>query len=455
MAMQGRARIEVGGRVFVTGMETLEKAGKESNLYQTVSQSGQGWFDRDPDVFHVLLNMLRTGVVYPKPESLAALDRLIDEARFYGVEEFLRNAWGCAPLSGIDAEKAKPVIPSGIDVPRTLAAGEDGSLWVGHGSKITVYDWALRKQRTTLTELGAVDVMHRLTDDLVTCGASDLPGLHVYDVTQGVHSKSVSWTDANDPRVYNAIVHAIASNDSSVFASFESGQQLDNAVLMMDKTTLQVTREIGRQNGQAAHTKFATKLQWLPAKNLLFVGSVHGGSFGFSGYMRLWDLRADKIVWDWKEPNFQRTTRGVEQQDVFADMVVDEDLGAIFKVGVQSGAVSLADLRNLDTQDPWLELVEAIPLEKVVTGPNKKLLSYNKQVFLAREADVEVWAEVPLAESFRQREEKEYWETSFRRNLLEHRRHPGQMVTQMVAGGQRLFVARKDFQGVEVWETRK
>lgn len=454
MAMQGRARIEVGGRVFVTAMETLERAGPESVLYRAVNQSGQGWFDRDPDMFHVLLNMLRTGAVYPKPESLA-LDRLIEEARFYGVEAFLRNADGRAPLNGIDVEKAKPIIPSGIDVPRALAAGEDGSVWVGHGSKITVYDWALRKQRTTLTELGAVDVMHRLSDDLVACGASDLPGLHIYGVSLGVHEKSVSWTDANDPRVYNAIVHAIASNDSAVFASFESGQKLDNAVLMVDKTTSQVTREIGRQNGQAAHTKCATKLQWLPAKNLLFVGSVQGGSFGFSGYMRLWDLRADKVVWDWKEPNFQRTTRGVEQQDVFADMVVDEELGAIIRVGVQSGAVSLADLRNLDTQDPWLELVEAVPLEKVVSGANKKILAYNKQVFLAREADVEVWSEVPLAESFRQKEEKEYWETSFRRNSLEHRRHPGQMVTQMVAGGQRLFVARKDFQGVEVWETRK
>jgi hypothetical protein len=455
MAMQGRARIEVGGRVFVTTMDTLGKAGKESSLYEAVRQTGQGWFDRDPDVFQILLNMLRTGVVYPKAESAAALDRLIDEARFYGLEEALRDALGRAPLNGIDLEKAKPLMASGIDVPRALAAGEDGSVWVAHGSKITVYDWALRKQRTTLTELGAVDVMHRLSDDLVACGASDLPGLHIYDVAQGVHSKSVSWTDANDPRVYNAVVHAIAGNESSVFASFESGQHLDNTVVMIDKATSQVVREIGRQNGQAAHTKCATKLQWLPGKNLLFVGSVQGGSFGFSGYMRLWDLRADKVVWDWKEPNFQRATRGGEQQDVFADMVVDEDLGAVFKVGVQSGAVSLADLRNLDTQDPWLELVEAVPLEKVVSGPNKKLLSYNKQVFLAREADVEVWAEVPLAESFRQKEEKEYWETSFRRNLLEHRRHPGQMVTQMVAGGQRLFVARKDFQGVEVWETCK
>lgn len=452
MAMQGRARIEVGGRVFVTTMHTVEKAGKDSHLYQTVNPTGQGWFDRDPDLFHILLNVLRTGVLYPNPDTSAAFSRLIDEATFYGIESYLRNSQGRASLNGLDLEKAKPIIPTGIDVPRTLAAAADGSVWVGHGCKITVYDWALRKQRTTLTELGAVEVLHRLDENTVACGASDLPGLHLYDVTRGVHSRTTMWTDANDPRVYNAVVNAIASNDSSVFASFESGQQLDNTVLMVDKATSQVVREIGRQNGQAAHTKAATHLQWLPGKSLLFVGSVQGGSFGFSGYMRLWDLRSDKIVWDWKEPNFQKLT---QPQDCFADMTVDEELGAIFKVGVQSGAVSLADLRNLDTVDPWLELVETVPLEKSVSGANKKLVSYNKQVFLSRGADVEVWSEVPLAESFRQKEEKEYWESSFRRNCLEHRRHPGQEVTQIVAGGDRLFVARKDFQGIEVWETRK
>ena len=75
--------------------------------------------------------------------------------------------------------------------------------------------------------------------------------------------------DANNPRIYNAIVHAIASNNLFVFASFESKQHLHNIVLMIDKMTLQVTWEIGRQNGQAVHTKCTTKLQWLLEMNLL------------------------------------------------------------------------------------------------------------------------------------------------------------------------------------------
>lgn len=453
--MMGRARIEVGGRTFITTLQTLEKGGKGSNLYQTVYPTGQGFFDRDCDMFSILLNMLRTGVVHPKPDS-STMDRLIDEAEYYGIAEFLKSADGRAPLDGLDLEKAKPITTNGIDIPSAIATGADGSLWVGHGSKITAYNWALRKQKTTLTEFTSIEAFHRVSDNLAACGASDLPGLHLYDVVNGVHTKRVVWTDANDPRVYNPVVKAISSNESSIFASFESGQRLDNTVTIVDKETSQITRELGRQNGSSSHTKAATKLQWMPARGLLLVGSVQGGSFGFSGYMRLWDVRAEKVVWDWKEPNFQKGGR-VAEQDMFSDMVVDEDLGAIFKVSVLSGALSLADLRHLDTQDPWLELVEnsEVPEKPTVPGANKKLVTYNKQVYVSRGADVEVWAEVPLAESFKKQEEKEYWETSFGRSTLEYPRYSGQEVTCMRTGGNRLFVTRKDFQGVEVWETHR
>ena len=87
MATQGRARIEVGGRVFVTTMQTMEKAGTDSHLYQTVNPTGQGWFDRDPELFNTLLNVLRTGV---KPPEIGSL--IIDEAAFYGVEHALQVA---------------------------------------------------------------------------------------------------------------------------------------------------------------------------------------------------------------------------------------------------------------------------------------------------------------------------------------------------------------------------
>lgn len=446
----GSKVINVGGRLFTTSLETLEKGGTSSTLYQGVSHSTDACFyDRDPDMFNSLLNMLRTGVLYPQPDS-STLDRLIEEATFYGIEEFLKTADGRVPLNGLDIQKAKPVIPSGIEIPSAMAAGADGSVWVSHGSKLTVYDWALRKQKTTLTDFSLAHVLHRVTNYLVAAGALDVPGLHFYDPIRGVHIKSLIWTDPQDVRVYSPTVRAITSNGTSLFASFESGQKLDNTLVSVDKNTLQITREFGRQSGGTAHLRAGTKLQWLHSKNLLLVGSVQGGSFGYAGYMRLWDVRSDKVVWDWKEPNFQ-ATRGTERE-MFSDMTVDEDLGAIFKVGVQSGVVSLADLRHLDGPDPWMELMETnSSLQKVPAGANKKLITYNKQVYISRGADVEVWSEVPLAEVS---EEKEYTDTSFRRNFLEHRRHSGQEVTQMVAGGNRLFVARKDFQGVEVWDSR-
>ena len=86
---------------------------------------------------------------------------------------------------------------------------------------------------------------------------------------------------------------------------------------------------------------------------------------------------------------------------------------------------------------------------------NSKLLCYNKQIYCSRGGDLEVWSEVPLAGTQVDLAEREYWETSFRRNFVEHRRHGSHDITYLDAGGQRLFVARKEMQGVEVWETRK
>jgi hypothetical protein len=462
-----KVQIDVGGTLFTTTLDTLQSAGKDSKLYRQAWGRGGGdspaeeedcFFDRDPETFKVLLNLLRTGKVNTAGFDGYTRDKVIEEATYYGLLEKLKNAMAPAQLNGLDLQKAKAVIPNGIDIPTALAAGgsaatEDGSLWVAHGSKITVYDWALRKQKTTLTEFSSIEILNRMSDTLVAAGASDMPGLHIYDPINGMHKKSVIWTDENDPRVYNPVVRAIASNDSSVFASFESGQKLDNALAIIDKTTLQITREFGRQNGATAHAKASTKLQWLASKSLLLVASVQGGSFGYAGYMRLWDIRSEKLVWDWKEPNFQ-SARAVDHE-MFSDMTADEGLQAIFKVSITSGSVSMADLRHLETKDPWIPLLDTNPvLEKAPGGADNKLCTYNKQLYLSRGADVEVWSEIPLAESFKDPDEKEYWDTSFRRNLLENSRHGAQEVTQMVAAADRLFITRKHLQGVEVWETR-
>jgi WD40 repeat protein len=455
-----RVKINVGGRVFETTLSTINGADKSSTLHQKVTNSitenSELFFDRDSESFSTLLSVLRTGKLDDQDRDSESfpIGKLIREASYYGIVDQLQEALAPGPLDGIDVEKVRPLIPNGADFPSAFTTGSDGSVWVGHGSKITVYDWALRKGKSTVTELNTVKIMNRISDDTVVIGAEDFPGLHIYNIMNSTHTKSLTWVDKEDPRIYNPGVRAIASNETQIFASFESGQKLDNTLLVVDKNTLEIDREIGRQNGGTGHSKAATKLQWLPEKNLLLVGAAHGGAFGYSGYIRLWDIRSDKIVWDWAEPHYRNPR--VEQRDVFADMVANEELAGIFKVSINSGSIAMADMRQLDATDPWLTLTETNPeLEDTQGGADNKLLTHNKQLYVSRGGNLEVWSEVPLADSFKDLSVKEFWETSFRRNFVDHRRFTGDPISNLAVGGNRMFVSRKGHQAVEVWETRR
>lgn len=145
------------------------------------------------------------------------------------------------------------------------------------------------------------------------------------------------------------------------------------------------------------------------------------------------------------------------ERDSFSDIAVDEEHAGIFKINFGSGNIAMADMRHLKAQDPWMTLTEMNPSMAVKEkGLDSKLLCYNKQIYCSRGGDLEVWSEVPLVGTQVDLADREYWETSFRRNYVEHsRRHGGHEITNIDAGGQRLFVARKEMQGVEVWETRK
>ena len=455
-----RVTISVGGQVFETTLATLQSGGHGSLLARSAAplptqeqQRPQIFFDRDPATFRILLNLLRTRRL---PASFDK-DALIDEASFYGLLRIVNEAMAPDALNGIDLERTTNLLPTGRDFPSALCASADGSLLISHGSKITAFDWALRKLRTTLTEFNTIDSLHRLSDSHVACGSGDLPGLHIYDAVRGVHAKSVIWTDKNDTRVYNPSVRAIDSNSTTLFASFENDIRLENTVVLIDRVTLQVAGEVGRQNGNSAHSKVATKLQWLPNTNLLMTAGIHGGTFGWTGYIRLWDMRQSvEPVWELKEPNIQGVDPRLVERDCFADIAVDEEHAGIFKVNIESGNVAMADMRHLKAEDPWMTLTEVNP-NMAVKGKctNSKLLCYNKQIYCSRGGDLEVWSEVPLAGTQVDLAEREYWETSFRRNFVEHRRHGSHDITYLDAGGQRLFVARKEMQGVEVWETRK
>lgn len=448
-------KVNVGGVRFETNTATLQSAGEGSLLAKMAEDAfrekrGELFLDRDPDLFRALLSLLRSKRLPSLPHDLD-LDLVILEAAHYGMLQTLQSTLSPNPLDGLDIEKSRALLSNGRDFPSAISVAPlDGSLCLGHGSKITLYDWALRRYSTTLTELSTIGSLHMLSESLVAMGAPDMPGLHVYDVMHSKHKKSSMWSDAQDPRVYNPSVHAITSSSSTIFASFSSAKSGDNTIAFVDPEQLEVVDDMGRQKGLSAVVP--GKLEWMEKKGLLVAGSTVGGPFGHTGHLRLFDVRSKEQIWEWKEPNM---TLRAQEKDSFADWAASEALNGIFKIGVTSGQLEFLDLRMMKEEvDPWMIMEETRQgLDKEEGGASNLLAVNGKQVFCSRGGDLEVWAEVPLQLG----PDEKYWETSFRRNFVEQRRNMGSGygITAMAIGGNRLFVARKELQGVEVWETQR
>eukprot|EP01018_Ginkgo_biloba_P034543 Gb_35425 [translate_table: standard] len=446
----GRIKINVGGRLFETTQETLRLSGSGSFLADLVHRSVATpvFIDRDPDLFSILLAVIRTGNLPATSEEDFSADEIIEEARFYGMEAAIEAAMAPPSLEGIDMEKARQIVPNGGDFPSVLAAGSDGSVWVGHGNKITVYDWALRGQGSILTEFNTIDSLHRFSPTLAAVGSVDFAGLHIYNAVEGRHEKSLVWTDVQDPRVYDTSVQGICSSTDHLIVSFESRHR-ENTMLIVDKQTLEVVCEIGRQKGNFARDMAADKLEWLPQHNLLLSSRVHGSTFGYCGYMRLWDVRSGTVVWEQNEPSLSRWT---QQVDSFADVVANEELLGIFKVCLKSGDVAMVDMRQLNVEDPWMVLEESNPsLAKGEGGEGNKLSSYGKQMFCSRGGDIEVWSKAPLLGV--EEGEIHLGTSPFRRNFVSCAMQG--VVTQMEVGGDRMFVGRKENDVIEVWESKR
>ena len=122
--MSSRVRINVGGRIFETTRATLEQAGRDSLLGALVdpiwsdTQSWSGiadvsrgkdipevFLDRDPEVFDVLLRMLRTGVLHVPPS--VTWEALIEDADYLGLLEQVKAAALPPPLDGNEMEKVR------------------------------------------------------------------------------------------------------------------------------------------------------------------------------------------------------------------------------------------------------------------------------------------------------------------------------------------------------------
>jgi len=199
--------------------------------------------------------------------------------------------------------------------------------------------------------------------------------------------------------------------------------------------------ELGRQLGGAADLEAATKLEWIGGHGLLLASSVSGGASGYRGQIKLWDIRSKNTVWESRESSSGPSVKQQElQSDCFADVIASEEFCGIFKVGVRSGSVFMADLRQLNVAEPWLCLEDSSPKSG---GAQNRLLGCGRQVFCSRGADLEVWSEVGLKENG----------SAFKGSFVG--KQGGERITRMVAGGNRMFLARKDMQGIEIWESTK
>lgn len=153
-------------------------------------------------------------------------------------------------------------------------------------------------------------------------------------------------------------------------------------------------------------------------------------------------------MWETNEPGSGRSSRF---GDPFADVDVDKEESAIFKVCSKSGDLAVADLRKLG-EDPWVYLEEKNPsLRNSVGGETTVTLHcYRKQVFVSREGGLEVWSQVE--EEIR--EEASPCERMYRWNFVDKEEDSSRgVIRRMEGGGNRLFISRDGVDGIEVWES--
>ncbi|CAH8391354.1 unnamed protein product [Eruca vesicaria subsp. sativa] len=446
--VSNRLKLNVGGEIFETTSSTIQSTCPDSllaALSSTPTSHGSNpiFIDRDPEIFSVILNLLRTkrlsSAVFSKQE-------LLDEALYYGVESLLRSAMSPPPLQAFDASLTSTITPATDGVPSAFTAtAGDASLWIAHGGMISVYDWSLSHAVTVRTHLADVTSICRVWDEAAAIGSGSASGLHFYDLSSGRYLGSTHWTDPEDPRIHKSRVAAVTDSPRGVFASFDCLHR-ENSVLQIDKSTLQVTAVIGQQSGSSAKNSVPEKLRWVPDNGLLIGSAVQRGVFGCSGYIRIWDPRSRDIVWETSEPGSGRSSRF---GDALADVDVDVEESVIYKVCSKSGDLGVADLRKLG-EDPWVYVSDENPgAWSADEGGRSRGYSvvhcYRKQVVAARGGSLEVWSSV---------EGKGSGGLVRRRNFVDKGEDCKRgVISRVEAGGDRLFVSRECMEGVEVWES--
>ncbi|XP_050213248.1 protein ENDOPLASMIC RETICULUM-ARRESTED PEN3 [Mercurialis annua] len=447
-----RIKMNVGGKFFETTISTLQSGGPDSLLATLSSRPTPDpiFIDRDPEIFSVLLSLLRSGRLPSTAATRFSKQELADEALYYGIESDLKLATCPPPLAGIDVSLATTIRPASDGFPSAFtAAADDGTVWIAHGGQISAYDWNLSHSCSIRTHLDDITSIRRVTENITAVGSDSSAGLHFYDFCGSRHVGSVHWTDPTDPRIYKARVSSIADSANQVFASFDC-QHRENCVLAVDKSTLQIVSEIIRQNGSSAKYIVPTKLTWLPDSNVLIGTAVTSGPFGYSGYIRIWDSRSGDVVWETSEPGSGRASRF---GDSFADVDVDVENSSLFKICSKSGDLAMADLRKLG-DDPWVYMNDKNPSMRFSGGLMESVIHcYRSQVFVGRDGSLEVWSKVAERGS-RIENESLISEELYRRNFVDKVEDSERgIIRKIEGGGNRLFVSRENVEGIEVWES--
>ncbi|XP_060207079.1 BTB/POZ domain-containing protein At5g41330 [Lycium barbarum] len=431
--------IDVGGQLFQTTKQTLKQSGSKSILSEISNLDGTiPFIDRDPEIFSILLSLLRTGNLPSKAKTFDIQD-LVFESQYYGVEHLLLNSQSNpSQFEPFDLEKSLILPLSGRDSPTAISTTQLGSVHVAHGCKITSFDWSLKRKSTILTQFAGIDSMLSLSPNVVAAGATDFSGLQIIDVNKGFVKETLNWENVTKS---GSTVQAIGASNEYLFTSFESARRNSNCIMIYDLNNgFRPVAEIGHYEIFGAELDSAipaTKLSWISSHNLLMAAGSHSGPSGVSGNIRFWDLRSGNAVWEIKE-----------NVDCFSDCTVSDDLSAILKVGVHSGEVFISDLRNIGKENSWTCLGDQ---RKVVTNGKKegfgsKIESHGNQVFCSKGGNLDLWSEVLIGNSIKDR--------VFRKNTMGRAKDScGNKITHFSFGGNKMFVTRKDQQFVEVWQS--
>ncbi|KAJ0445724.1 putative transcription factor WD40-like family [Helianthus annuus] len=405
--------IDVGGQLFQTTIQTLTLAGSNtlfSNLFNSSEQPNRiPFIDRDPELFSIILSLLRTGNLPSKAKSFEIQD-IVFEAKFYGVEDLLvQSQSNPSQFEPFDLEKSIILPLSGRDSPSAIAATPYGSVHVSHA------------------------------------GATDFCGLQIIDLEMGFVRQTLNWENVTKS---GSTVQAIGTSPECLFTSFESSRRNSNSILVYDMNdSFKVVSEIGHNEIFGADLDSAipsTKLNWIPSLSLLMASGSHSGASGITGNIKFWDIRSGSLVSEIKE-----------KTDCFSDITVSDTLSAVFKIGINSGEVSYIDFRNISSDCCWNCLGDSRKVMNVKKeGIGCKIESHGNQVFSSKEGELELWSEVLMGSSSAATGRNGEEERIFKKNVLGRSKDiGGNRITNLGFGGNKMFVTRKDQQCVEVWQS--